>query len=168
MASLHVESLFTNIPLEETIENCVNDLFFNKSAIANLTKQNVCDLLPTAAKEPFFIFNNSLYRQINRVAVDSPLGPILPNPEFKSKIYKRYFDDIFLMFRFRDNVKTLVYYMNTKHSSIRFTFEIEDQNSFSFLGIKIIKILRKKLLKHQFTETIHSVVFLLISGVLFV
>ena len=58
--------------------------------------------------------------------------------------------------------------MNTKHSSIRFTFEIEDQNSFSFLCIKIIKILRKKLLKHQFTETIHSVVFLLISGVLFV
>ena len=28
MARLDVESLFTNITLEETSENCVNDLFF--------------------------------------------------------------------------------------------------------------------------------------------
>ena len=34
--------------------------------------------------------------------------------------------------------------MNTKHLNIRFTFEIEDQNSFSFLS----EILRKNLLKH--------------------
>ena len=45
MASLDVESLFTNIPLEETTENCVNDLFFDKSKIDNLTKQDVPDLL---------------------------------------------------------------------------------------------------------------------------
>ena len=29
MASLYVESFFTNIYLEETIKNCVNDLFSN-------------------------------------------------------------------------------------------------------------------------------------------
>ena len=33
MANLVVESLITNMPLEETIENCVNDLFFEKSKI---------------------------------------------------------------------------------------------------------------------------------------
>ena len=33
MVSLDVESLFTNIPLEETIENWVNDLFFDKSKL---------------------------------------------------------------------------------------------------------------------------------------
>ena len=37
MASLDVENLFTNIPLEETIENCINDLFFEKSKIDDLT-----------------------------------------------------------------------------------------------------------------------------------
>ena len=30
MASLDVESSFTNIPVEETIKNCVNNLFSNK------------------------------------------------------------------------------------------------------------------------------------------
>ena len=38
MASVDVESLFTNIPLEEMIENSVSDLFFGKSKIDNLTK----------------------------------------------------------------------------------------------------------------------------------
>ena len=37
MASLDVENLFTNIPLEETIENCINDSFFEKSKIDDLT-----------------------------------------------------------------------------------------------------------------------------------
>ena len=79
MASLDVESLFTNIPLEETIENCVNDLFFDKSKIDNLTKQDVYDLLSATAKESFFIFDNSLYRQIDGVAMGSLSGPALAN-----------------------------------------------------------------------------------------
>ena len=62
MASLDVECLFTNIPLEETIENCVNDLFFDKSKIDNLTKHDVYDLLSAASKESFFLFDSSLYR----------------------------------------------------------------------------------------------------------
>ena len=60
MASLDVESLFTNIPLEEAIENCVNDLLFDKFKIDNLTKQDLYDLLSAPAKELFFIFDNSL------------------------------------------------------------------------------------------------------------
>ena len=49
-----------------------------------------------------------------------------------------------VMFQSRDHVKMFVDYMNVKHPNIRFTFEIEDQNSFSFLDIKIIKNTKKK------------------------
>ena len=73
MTSLDAESLFANILLEETIENYVNDLFFDKSKIENLTKQDVHE------KESFFIFDNSLYRQIDGVAIWSSLGPTLAN-----------------------------------------------------------------------------------------
>ena len=55
MDTLNIESLFTDIPLVETIENCVNDLFFDKSKIDNLTKQDLYDLLSGAAKESFFL-----------------------------------------------------------------------------------------------------------------
>ena len=34
--------------------------------------------------------------------------------------------------------------MNTKHPNIHFTYEMEDQNSFSFLDIKIIWNTEKK------------------------
>ena len=53
------------------------------------------------------------------------------------KLYKRYVDDIFVMFWSRDHVKRFVDYMNTKHPKMCFTFEIE-QDSFSFLDLKII------------------------------
>ena len=61
MVSLDVESLFINIALQETIENCVNDLLLDKSKIDNLTKQDVYDLLSAAAKKWLFISDNSLY-----------------------------------------------------------------------------------------------------------
>ena len=62
MSSLDVESLIANIPLEGTIENSVNDLFFDKYKIDNLAKQDLYDLLSAAAKEWFYIFDNSIYR----------------------------------------------------------------------------------------------------------
>ena len=54
MASLDVADLFSSIPIEATIENCVNYLFFDKSKIHDLTKQDVYDLLSAAAKESLF------------------------------------------------------------------------------------------------------------------
>ena len=48
------------------------------------------------------------------------------------------------MFQFGDHVKKFADYMNTRHPNIRFTFEIEDQNSFSFLDIKIIRNTERK------------------------
>ena len=39
MASLNVDSLFTNIPLEETIKICVNDLFSNNFYSGKLSRK---------------------------------------------------------------------------------------------------------------------------------
>ena len=64
------------------------------------------------------------------------------------------------MFRSRDHVKKLVDDMNTKHPNIRFTFEIEDQNSFLFLGMKIIRNTEKKAFKTSvYRKTTFSGVF---------
>ena len=63
------------------------------------------------------------------------------------------------MFWSRDHVKKFVDYTNTERPNIRFTFKIEDKNSF--------RITEKKAFKHQFIEKAHAVVFLLVSRVLF-
>ena len=48
------------------------------------------------------------------------------------------------MFRSRNHVKKFPDYVNAKHPNIRLTFEIEDQNSFSFLDIKIVRSTEEK------------------------
>ena len=79
MASLDVESLFTSIPLEETIKDCDNDLFSNNFYSGKLSRKDLYDLLKLATTESSFIFDNKLYKQIDGVAMGSPLGPTLAN-----------------------------------------------------------------------------------------
>ena len=79
MASLDVASLFRNIPLEETIKSCVNDLFSNNFYIGKLSRKDLYELFKLATTESSFIFDNKLYKQIDGVAMGSPLGPTLAN-----------------------------------------------------------------------------------------
>ena len=45
MASLDVESLFTNIPLNEVIDICIDDLFCDTNTIHNLDRNDTRELL---------------------------------------------------------------------------------------------------------------------------
>ena len=78
-ASLDPESLFTNIPLGETIKDCVNDLFSNNFYRRKLSRKDLYELLKLATTESSFIFDHKLYKEIDRVAMGSPLGPTLAN-----------------------------------------------------------------------------------------
>ena len=113
MASLDVETLFTNIPLNETINNCVSDLHNKRFYNGKLSKSDLFKLLETATSETSFIFDYLLYKQVDRVAMGSPLGYTLANEflghyekewlddcpiHFKPVIYKRYVNDIFVFF----------------------------------------------------------------------
>ena len=71
MGSLDVDSLFTNIPLDETIDICVNQLFENTDTVEGFTKSELKQLLSLATKESYFIFNGLLYKQIDGVAMTS-------------------------------------------------------------------------------------------------
>ena len=51
MASLDVESLFTNIPLNETINNCVSDLHNKNLYNGKLSKKDLFKLPETATSE---------------------------------------------------------------------------------------------------------------------
>ena len=85
----------------------------------------------------------------------SPLEPILENaflchsekqqlseyaPVILPKVYKKYVDDIFVMFLCQSQLKDFLNYMNNTHPNIKFTFvgltEFEKNNSFSFFDVK--------------------------------
>ena len=63
MGSLDIDSLFTNIPLEETIQICTNNIFKNSDIVHGLKKSEFKDLLSLAIKESYFILNNRLYKK---------------------------------------------------------------------------------------------------------
>ena len=103
--------------------------------------------------ESFFIFDGKFYEQCDGVAMGSPLGPTLANvfmchfeniwlencpAHFKPIIYRRFVDDTFLLFRTKDNVEKFKNLANNKqHKNIKFTSEIEEDGSLTFLDITI-------------------------------
>ena len=79
MGSLGIDSLFTNIPLEETINICCDTLFKETDIYEGYSKSEFKTLLSLASKESYFFFNEVLYKQKDRVAMGSLLGPTLAN-----------------------------------------------------------------------------------------
>ena len=94
------------------------------------------------------MFNNVYYKQIDGVAMGSPLGPtfyenMLLNKcplQFKPKYYRRYVDDILLMFKKQDHVMKFLTYMNSRHQNIKSIFEEEHNNKIAFLDISITRV----------------------------
>ena len=79
MASLDIDSLFTNIPLDETIDICVHSLYKDDENARKIPKDVFRNFLTVANKEPFFMFNNKFYKQTVGVPMGSPLGLALAN-----------------------------------------------------------------------------------------
>ena len=113
MASFDTESLFTNIPLQETIDLCVENLFQDRTHVDNLSKDSFRELLTSTMPESLILFDQEFYKQHDGVAMGSLLRPTLANAflcyhekiwlqncpsEFKPVIYRRCADDTFLLF----------------------------------------------------------------------
>ena len=84
----------------------------------------------------------------------SPLGPTYANAflsyhekiwidecpdDIKPLKYRRYVDDIFVLCRDCDHHRKFLEYMNTKHQSISFTEELENNNQLAFLDVLVTR-----------------------------
>ena len=94
----------------------------------------------------------------------SPLGPLFANiflsfhekswladcpSNFKPLFYRRYVDDCFLIFQSRDHVLPFLSYLNSKHSNIQFTHELENNSSLPFLDVNVMRS------NGSFTTSVH-------------
>ena len=82
IGSLDVRSLFTNIPLEETINLCTYSLYKYEDVIEGISKSGFKNLLSLATQESYFIFNDVLYKIKDGVAMRLPLGLTMANVFF--------------------------------------------------------------------------------------
>ena len=117
MVSFDVSSLFTNIPLHESISFCVQLLFNGHETILHNDRQfdrvNFRKLLSFAVQDSYFMFDGKFYDQVDGAAMGSPLGPSLANIficaledkylndcplRFKPIFYRCYVNDTFRLF----------------------------------------------------------------------
>ena len=144
MVSFDVASLFTNIPLDETVNIILDNLFSGTDEVqvenCVFSKPQFKKLLELAVKSNHSIFNNHLYEQTDGVAMGSPLGLSFANifmcaleqnflsncpSNYKPIFYRRFIDDTFCIFQNRTQAECFLNYLNRQHPNIEFTQELE-------------------------------------------
>ena len=149
MCSFDVSSMFTNVPLDETIAICADTLYNIPDSQPCIPKEVFVELLHSATSTVEFSFDNTIYRQIDGVAMGSSLGPALANifvgyyekklfsEISKPAVYFRYVDDTFVIFQNEKETEEILIRLNGLHSSLQFTFEKEKNNSLPFLDVHV-------------------------------
>ena len=155
LVSFDVCSLFTNVPLDETIGLISDCVYGNESKkVPPFPKKWFTKLLKFATSG-MFLYNNRIYKQVDGVAMGSPLGPSLANfflgylertifnnaescvwGSINPKMYIRYVDDIFAVFDNNTPVDSFLEHLNSQHPNIKFTIE-EGTTSLPFLDTEI-------------------------------
>ena len=151
MISFDVASLFTSVPLDFTIELILKKVYNEKLITTRLKREELKTLLELCTKEMHFSFDGKIYRQVNGVAMGSPLGPVIANifmVELEKKVIPTISDKVALWYRYVDDTFTFVKkgeidnvlrVLDNFHGNIKFTFEKQTNDSIAFLDVKVIR-----------------------------
>ena len=95
LASLDVENLFTNVPVNETIDIIINNIYNNPSLPPLKINPNILRklLLTCTTEVPFYGHLGNIYVQTDGVSMGSVLGPIFSN-FYMSDLENRIFNSI--------------------------------------------------------------------------
>ena len=81
-ASLDIKSLYTQIPLNEVIEDILTTIYdksTNSIFKGSKITKNILRKILNLCSQSVFLYNNKVYKQIDGVAMGSPLAPLLAN-----------------------------------------------------------------------------------------
>ena len=150
LISFDVVSLFTNVPIDATIDIIIRRIYEFKEIDTRITKNEMRELILLCTKNVHFMFNGETFTQVDGVAMGSPLAPILANifivelernliPILKDHLscWKRNVDDTICFIK-NGSVEHILSTLNNFHSSIKFTYETESGSKLSFLDVQLI------------------------------
>ena len=143
--SYDVESLFTNVPIVETIDYILEQIYDHKKLPQLCNRLIMKRLLLKLTTESTFIFKSQFYKQTDGCTMGGPLSVTFSNifltkleqekvKPTKPKFYKRFVDDVFNI-RKTNSPDHLLLALNTYHQRIKFTVEINPDH---FLDTKLI------------------------------
>ena len=151
MVSFDVSNLFTNVPLDFTIDLILRKVYQKKVVKTKLKRAELKELLEMCTKEMHFTFDGKVYQQTDGVCMGSPLGPVLANvfmvhleetivPKLEDSMpeWRRYVDDTFTVVK-KGKLDEIIAALNNFHPNISFTHEIEEEGKMAFLDVRIMK-----------------------------
>ena len=149
MISFDVVSLFTNVPLQRTIDIILHKVYTEKKIKTKIPRSKMKELLLLCTQEVPFTFNGESYMQVDGVMMGSPLGALFANifmcelentiiPELGNTIksWTRYVDDTFAYIK-PEKVEEITMKLNEFHQNIKFTSELEADRKLPFLDVLI-------------------------------
>nr|VZI06933.1 unnamed protein product [Spirometra erinaceieuropaei] len=147
LGARYVSAPSTAMVSVETID-FLGDFIRETNYPIGMTVETLKELLTRCTQNVQSLCNGQLYRQIDGVAMGSPLGPFLTNV-FMGKVektslqdtindlkfYGRYVEDIFCLTSHTTDINGLVQKFNEAHPSLMFTAKTEANNEIAFLGV---------------------------------
>jgi hypothetical protein len=140
LISFDVVSLFTKIPLDEAIQ-----------IIKEVTDPETTNLAKVYLRSTFFSYQGEFYEQTSGVAMGSPLSPIVANlfmENFEKRAldsfplkplrWKRFVDDTNVLWPHgKEELHNFFQHLNNISEEIKFTMELEENDSIPFLDVLI-------------------------------
>jgi hypothetical protein len=175
MVSYDVTSLFTNVPLQETIDIIIERLYSDKAILTPPFKKIIFKRMLLLCSQGMFMHNDVWFRQVDGVAMGSPLAPSLANmfmahvesialfdntnttPSHFPKLYVRYVDDCFALFDSANHHEKFLKTLNSLHHNLKFTVEI-GTNTLPFLDV-LVEIEDNTFVTRVFRKRTHTQVF---------
>ena len=77
MVSFDVKALFTNIPLEYTVDLVLKRIYENHETLTSITRNELRGVLLLCTNNVHFTFRDVVYLQADGIAMGSPLRPVL-------------------------------------------------------------------------------------------
>ncbi|XP_068738269.1 uncharacterized protein [Montipora capricornis] len=151
MVSFDVVSLFTAIPVDKACDYIRKKLEDDLSlhSRTNLDIEDIISLLNFVLSNNFFVYNDTIYKQIHGCAMGSPVSPVVANlcmeeiektaintTTVSPKFWKRYVDDSFCIIK-SDAVASFHNSLNSIDQYISFTIEHESNGQLPFLDTLI-------------------------------
>ena len=96
MVSFDMKSLFTNVPLDRTIDIILKRIYDHKELETPITRCEMKEMLNICTKNVHFTYNRKIFVQTNGVAMGSPLGPVLADI-FMIELEKTLLPDIYIL-----------------------------------------------------------------------
>ena len=147
MVSYDIVALYPSVPQNEAID-LLNDLLHNDQNLheaTHMTPTQIIQLFKTIVKQTYFMFNQTLYVQIDGLAIGAATSGFAANifmEQLEKKalatftappdLWLRYVDDTFTKLK-KDNVSNFMTHLNEQHPRIKFTTEQEEQRKIAFL-----------------------------------